>query len=261
MSIYTSAKRVLNSTNDDEEDEPTQTPGAGSSKIPLVDWKLGVLNQDTARDVGLTSLFAGGVSGAVVCIGSAPFELVKVRFGLLIYIMDPGSSNQVRRQLEYQIYRDSHPDLFIPAVSNSNHTPSTSHPQLPSATIASSPGIINPRVPPFSPPTTLQAVRAIITAAGFGGLYIGWQLHFLRDTVGTALYFAEYDVLRHMLGRKKVGKDDDLVQGKVPEWARSWLPKGLIPFLCGSLAGVTSWALIYPVDVSLHLWRVELQLI
>jgi len=105
------------------------------------------------------------------------------------------------------------------------------------------------RAPPFSPPTTLQAVRAIISSSGLGGLYTGWQLHFVRDTLGTSLYFAEYDVMRHMLGRMKVGKDDELVQGRVPDWARSWLPKGLIPFLCGSLAGVSSWALIYPVDV------------
>jgi solute carrier family 25 carnitine/acylcarnitine transporter 20/29 len=76
----------------------------------------------------------------------------------------------------------------------------------------------------------------------------------VRDTLGTALYFAEYDVMRHLLGRKRDGtssrEGDGLVQGDVPDWAKGWLPKGLIPFLCGSLAGVTSWALIYPVDVS-----------
>jgi solute carrier family 25 carnitine/acylcarnitine transporter 20/29 len=94
----------------------------------------------------------------------------------------------------------------------------------------------------------------IIKSAGYGGLYTGWRLHFVRDTLGTALYFAEYDVMRHLLGRKRDGtssrEGDGLVQGDVPDWAKGWLPKGLIPFLCGSLAGVTSWALIYPVDVS-----------
>lgn len=94
----------------------------------------------------------------------------------------------------------------------------------------------------------------IIDSAGYRGLYTGWRLHFVRDTLGTALYFAEYDVMRHLLGRKRDGtssrEGDGLVQGDVPDWARGWLPKGMIPFLCGSLAGVTSWALIYPVDVS-----------
>lgn len=39
-------------------------------------------------------------------------------------------------------------------------------------------------------------------------------------------------------------------QGPVPDWARGWLPVSLIPFSAGAVAGVTSWALIYPVDVS-----------
>jgi hypothetical protein len=52
-------------------------------EAPWMDVKLGLFNQDTARDVALTSLLAGGASGAVVCGGSAPFELVKVRPMLL----------------------------------------------------------------------------------------------------------------------------------------------------------------------------------
>lgn len=47
-------------------------------EAPWVDVKLGLFNRDTAKDVALTSLLAGGASGAVVCVGSAPFELVKV---------------------------------------------------------------------------------------------------------------------------------------------------------------------------------------
>lgn len=64
----------------------------------------------------------------------------------------------------------------------------------------------------------------------------------VRDTSGTALYFLEYDSLRHLLGRLPSGE-----QGDVP----SWFPihPSLLPFFCGSFAGVSSWALIYPVDV------------
>ena len=59
---------------------------------------------------------------------------------------------------------------------------------------------------------------------------------------GTALYFLEYDSFRFLLGRQPSGE-----QGPIPPW----LPvhPTLIPFLCGSIAGVTSWALIYPLDV------------
>ena len=52
----------------------------------------------------------------------------------------------------------------------------------------------------------------------------------------------EYDGMRHLLGRLPSGE-----QGPTP----AWLPihSSLVPFVCGSLSGVTSWALIYPMDV------------
>lgn len=92
------------------------------------------------------------------------------------------------------------------------------------------------------PPNTMQAVRDIFRVGGMKGLYTGFRLHCLRDTLGTALYFFEYDGLRHIMGRSQTGE-----QGPTP----SWMPihPSLVPFMCGSLAGVSSWALIYPLDV------------
>ncbi|KGB76325.2 hypothetical protein CNBG_2163 [Cryptococcus deuterogattii R265] len=237
FTIYSSTKRILNSTplpseppkadhKPSDNDRPSNKDGS-SRKTPWINIQLGWFSGDNAKDIGITSFLAGAVSGAVVCVGSAPFELVKVR-----------------RQLEYQIYRDSHPELFC--------NPSA-------ATAGSSYKVAVPGVPPtasFTPPTTLQAVKLIVNSNGPLGLYIGWRLHFVRDMLGTALYFAEYDVMRYYLGRQKTkirengegggfGYD---VQGDVPDWAKAWLPKQAVPFLCGSVAGVSSWALIYPVD-------------
>nr|XP_019045012.1 hypothetical protein I302_06928 [Kwoniella bestiolae CBS 10118]OCF23942.1 hypothetical protein I302_06928 [Kwoniella bestiolae CBS 10118] len=194
--------------------------------------KLGLFTRDTASDIAVTSWLAGAASGSVVCVGSAPFELVKVR-----------------RQLEYQIYRDTHPELYRP-----NPPPSAG------ASLPTNPTPA-PKAPAFVPPTTIQAVKLIINSSGYRGLYTGWRLHFIRDTLGTALYFAEYDVMRYHLGRSKSpsqgGEGGDIgsgakaeIQGDVPNWAKGILPKSMIPFVCGSLAGVSSWALIYPVDVS-----------
>ncbi|KAF8447531.1 hypothetical protein L210DRAFT_3472417 [Boletus edulis BED1] len=92
------------------------------------------------------------------------------------------------------------------------------------------------------PPGTLEAVRDIFRTNGLSGLYVGFRLHFVRDTAGTALYFFEYDALRHLLGRQRSDE-----QGPTPPWLP--IPVSLIPFVCGSFAGVTSWALIYPLDV------------
>jgi len=92
------------------------------------------------------------------------------------------------------------------------------------------------------PPGTLEVVREIFKANGIRGLYTGGRLHFVRDTSGTSLYFFEYDAMRHLLGRKRSGE-----QGPTPSWLP--IPVSLVPFVCGSLAGVSSWALIYPLDV------------
>ncbi|WWC71282.1 uncharacterized protein I206_105235 [Kwoniella pini CBS 10737] len=232
FTIYTSTKRILNSVPSTSASSSTSS---NATNPPWIDLKLGLFTKDTASDIAITSWLAGGASGAVVCLGSAPFELVKVR-----------------RQLEYQIFRDTHPELY-----RSNPPPSAG------ASVLNNPAP-TPKTPAFVPPSTIQAVKLIVKSSGYGGLYTGWKLHFIRDTLGTALYFAEYDVMRYYLGRSKSsisnhrqdlqGQGDigsgatSEIQGEVPIWARNILPKGLIPFFCGSLAGVTSWALIYPVD-------------
>lgn len=64
----------------------------------------------------------------------------------------------------------------------------------------------------------------------------------VRDTLGTSLYFFEYDGLRHIMGRLPSGE-----QSTTPTWMP--VPVSVVPFMCGSLAGVSSWAIIYPLDV------------
>lgn len=81
FTIYTSTKRILNSTPGQAAAISSTPSRKGKEKeveAPWVDVRLGVFNGNTAKDVALTSLLAGGASGAVVCVGSAPFELVKV---------------------------------------------------------------------------------------------------------------------------------------------------------------------------------------
>ncbi|GBE82100.1 hypothetical protein SCP_0404800 [Sparassis crispa] len=92
-------------------------------------------------------------------------------------------------------------------------------------------------------PSTVDAVRDILRNNGVRGLYLGFRLHFIRDTTGTALYFFEYDGFRHLMGRDALSGE----QGPTPAWMP--IPSSLVPFMCGSLAGVTSWAMIYPLDV------------
>lgn len=106
-------------------------------------------------------------------------------------------------------------------------------------------------------------MKDLVRANGYRGLYIGFPLHLcelnaltilygdtflkvycivVRDTSGTALYFLEYDGMRHLMGRLPSGE-----QGPTPSWLP--IPASIVPFFCGSFSGVTSWALIYPLDV------------
>ncbi|EMD38298.1 hypothetical protein CERSUDRAFT_113465 [Gelatoporia subvermispora B] len=147
-----------------------------------------MLMRNNILHVASTGGISGALSGSLISLFSAPFELVKVR-----------------RQLEYSI--------------------------------AASKGV---RI--VKAPNTLNAVRDIFRTNGLLGLYTGFRLHFVRDTLGTSLYFLEYDGLRYLMGRDQLGE-----QGATPPWLP--LPESLIPFMCGSLAGVSSWALIYPLDV------------
>lgn len=81
------------------------------------------------------------------------------------------------------------------------------------------------------PPSTWEAVKEIFGTRGIFGLYQGFRLHFIRDTTGTALYFMEYDGMRHLLGRRRDGE-----QGATPTWLP--IPASVVPFACGSFSGV-----------------------
>lgn len=53
---------------------------------------------------------------------------------------------------------------------------------------------------------TIEAVKQIIQRYGFRGLYTGFHLHALRDSVGSALYFGVYETVKQITV-KKLGPD------------------------------------------------------
>ncbi|KAG7527509.1 hypothetical protein FFLO_06869 [Filobasidium floriforme] len=178
-----------------------------------------ITSPDTLFSVALTSSIAGAASGSVVSLGSAPFELVKVR-----------------RQLEFQIERDRRLRKF--RLAGGIGTASLGDKIVATRTDKE-------LMAGWKAPGTWAAVKDIYARYGSKGLWTGFKLHSVRDTLGTSLYFAEYDTLRWLLGRDpKTG-----LQGKVPDWARKMgIGEGWVAFGAGAFAGVTSWALIYPVD-------------
>lgn len=80
---------------------------------------------------------------------------------------------------------------------------------------------------------TFKTLANIVKHRGFSGMYTGLNLHLLRDTLGTGIYFATYESSKQILTTFS-GKDAH----KNP----------IAVLAAGALCGIVSWALIYPID-------------
>ena len=82
---------------------------------------------------------------------------------------------------------------------------------------------------------TFQTVRQIVSHYGVRGLYSGFRLHFMRDTIGTAIYFTTYESGKQLLVKFQ-GSDSPTPPSSVA--------------MAGGMCGLVSWACIYPVDMA-----------
>lgn len=72
---------------------------------------------------------------------------------------------------------------------------------------------------------TIQAIKQIVKRHGFRGLYTGFGLHAMRDTVGSALYFSVYETVKQVAA-KELGSD------KTPFGA---------PMIAGAICSTVPW--------------------
>ncbi|KAJ5231480.1 mitochondrial carrier [Penicillium citrinum] len=79
---------------------------------------------------------------------------------------------------------------------------------------------------------TIQAIKQIVKRHGFRGLYTGFGLHAMRDTVGSALYFSVYETVKQVAA-KELGSD------KTPFGA---------PMIAGAICSTVPWFCTYPLD-------------
>ncbi|KAK3315009.1 mitochondrial carrier domain-containing protein [Apodospora peruviana] len=87
---------------------------------------------------------------------------------------------------------------------------------------------------------TLKTFGNIIKHRGFMGLYTGFRLHLLRDTLGTGTYFMTYESSKQLL--TTLGGDGTH-------------SNPLAVLVAGGLCGIVSWALIYPVDSAKSIYQ------
>lgn len=73
------------------------------------------------------------------------------------------------------------------------------------------------------------AVRQIIRDRGVLGLYTGFRLHFLRDTVGSGIYFGVYEAVKQSLN-SAYGANHVNATGSVA--------------FAGAVCGVVAWGVV-----------------
>ncbi|KAH8907321.1 integral membrane ornithine transporter of mitochondria [Coniochaeta sp. PMI_546] len=87
---------------------------------------------------------------------------------------------------------------------------------------------------------TLKTMKNIVKHRGLTGLYTGFKLHLMRDTLGTGIYFMTYESGKQLL--TTFGGDG----------AHS---NPLAVLVAGGLCGIVSWALIYPIDSAKSIYQ------
>ncbi|RMX78391.1 hypothetical protein D0869_09130 [Hortaea werneckii] len=144
---------------------------------------------------------AGAASGAVITALSCPFELTKLN-----------------EQLAGKVARE--------AQSKSSSS-SKGAGQNPSTIVDVKSG------------GSWNTARRLVRDRGVLGLYAGYRLHLLRDTIGTAIYFTTYESAKQLMANSR---------GKNPT-----TPYAVM--FAGGLCGILTTTLIYPIDVAKTLYQ------
>lgn len=79
------------------------------------------------------------------------------------------------------------------------------------------------------PRGSIASIRHIIHTRGMGGLYSGFGMHFLRDTLGTSIYFPIYEAVK-----------------KAVHFEGPCSSLGVA--FAGACCGLASWAIVFPID-------------
>ncbi|KXL45033.1 hypothetical protein M433DRAFT_174550, partial [Acidomyces richmondensis BFW] len=87
------------------------------------------------------------------------------------------------------------------------------------------------------PRSSFDIARALWQNGGVRGLYVGGGVTSVRDAVGYGFYFWSYELSKRALISPGSESDETFKQ------------QAIVVLLCGGLAGVATWASIFPLDV------------
>ncbi|KAI9270551.1 mitochondrial carrier domain-containing protein [Phascolomyces articulosus] len=162
------------------------------------------LNRDELGPVMSISTFGGAVSGAFIATFSCPFELVKIQ-----------------KQLEFLLLQASSISTGATVVREKEKKLGWKKFDAPKAT------------------SSWCSAKEIIRLKGILGLWSGFRLHFVRDAIGTGVYFGGYETTKFILSG--------------PE--RTAGP--MTQFLAGGVCGILCWLAVFPIDLVKSLMQKE----
>ncbi|MBC9702636.1 MAG: hypothetical protein H9W83_08940 [Leuconostoc sp.] len=219
----------------------------------------------------MADFWAGYISGAFGILIGNPLDLIKVRLqsssGTTITATQPSSytsqfttaSSLIRGAAAPILGYGALNALLFMTYNRTNayltpgydpNTPYTSIiPSLPTAFIAGAIGglatwvvstpteLIKCRAQVSTVPiSSLSLAKTVLRTEGIRGLYYGGTVTALRDSIGYGFYFLSYELMTRSLASR--------VSAKYP--AQTEAAKVL---LCGGVAGVITWASVFPLDV------------
>lgn len=85
-------------------------------------------------------------------------------------------------------------------------------------------------------PSTVQIARQIIKYDGVLGLYSGLRYHFIRDCIGSGIYFSVYESMKYVMNQ---------IINKDPTKSSQFSI-----LLSGGLSGIFGWMIVFPVDTT-----------
>ncbi|KAG2225090.1 hypothetical protein INT45_011772, partial [Circinella minor] len=164
------------------------------------------LNRDELGPVMTLSTFGGAVSGAFIATFSCPFELVKIH-----------------KQLEFLMLQASSISTGATVVRENKRKRKL--------------GLKKTDIPKTT--SSWHSAKEIVRLKGVLGLWSGFRLHFVRDALGTGVYFGGYETTKFLLTGK------ERTAGPTTQ------------FLAGGVCGILCWLVVFPIDLVKSLMQKE----
>ncbi|KAF7943419.1 hypothetical protein EAE96_011345 [Botrytis aclada] len=113
-----------------------------------------------------------------------------------------------------------------------------------SSVISTPTELIKCRAQLSSPPVSSLAIaRSIVSTTGIRGLYFGGVVTALRDSIGYGFYFWSYELSSRLYSSYVLSSSPGI------DATTSSRDEAIKILLCGGVAGVVTWASVFPLDV------------